>query len=80
MTGDGRVAFGAARASAITIVDDPAGTPFKMANIGHMFGRLDQDRLVGHPGDRRAVPRNIALTATRPLHGHGHHSAPATHP
>lgn len=64
MTGGGRVAFGAARASAITIVDDPAGTPFKMANIGHMFGRLDQDRLVGIRATVGRSPRNIALTAT----------------
>ncbi|MQA83785.1 MAG: hypothetical protein GEV03_03885 [Streptosporangiales bacterium] len=32
-------------AEAITVVDDPAGTPFKLANIGGVAGTLDQDRL-----------------------------------
>ncbi len=63
MTGDGRVSFGAARASAITIVDDPAGTPFKMANIGRLFGVLDQDRIAGIRATVGSAPRNIAITA-----------------
>ncbi len=63
MTGAGRVSFGAARASAITIVDDPAGTPFKMANIGRLFGVLDQDRIAGIRATVGRAPRNIDITA-----------------
>ncbi len=63
MTGDGKVAFGAARASSITIVDDPTGTPFKLANIGRMFGLLDQDRLSGIRATIGTKPRSILLTA-----------------
>jgi len=61
--GDGKVAFGAARATSITIVDDPAGTPFKMANIGRAFGLLDQDRLSGIRATVGRAPRDIALSA-----------------
>ncbi len=63
MTGNGRVAFGAARADAITIVDDPAGTPFKMANVGRTFGLLDQDRLSGIRATIGRAPRSIPVLA-----------------
>ncbi len=63
MTGNGKVAFGAARASAITIVDDPGGTPFKMANIGGMFGLVDQDRQSGIHGIIGRRPRGIPVVA-----------------
>ena len=62
-TGDGKVAFGAARARSLTIVDDPAGTPFKLANIGHMFGLLDQDRQSGIRARAGTAPRDIAVSA-----------------
>ena len=63
MTAEGKVSYGAARASAITIVDDPAGTPFKLANIGGLFGRLDQDRLAGIRATIGTSPRLIPISA-----------------
>ncbi len=62
-TGSGKVAFEAARARSLTIVDDPAGTPFKLANIGRAFGLLDQDRQSGIRATVGKAPRDIALSA-----------------
>jgi hypothetical protein len=47
LTYGGAVAFGANDANAIAVVDDPTFTPFKMASITGLFGKLDQDRLTG---------------------------------
>jgi hypothetical protein len=44
---DGPSALSAHTADAILIQDDPAGSPFKLANIGGTVGTLDQDRLSG---------------------------------
>lgn len=61
MTGNGKVAFGAARASAVTIIDGL--NPYKMANIGRLFGTLDQDRLSGIQAQAGKQPRRIPVVA-----------------
>ena len=79
MTAEGKVAYGAARASSITIVDDPAGTPFKLANIGRLFGLPGPGPAVGHPRHHRQVtaphPRVGACPGDRErLHPHRPHA------
>ena len=59
----GRTAFGANDADALAIVTDPTLTPFKMANIGDLFGVLDQDRLVGIRAHLATTPALIPVTA-----------------
>ena len=61
MTGDGVVAFGAARARTVAIVD--GGDPYKLADIGHSFGVLDVDRLVGVRAIAHRRPRTLPITA-----------------
>jgi len=60
----GAVAFGANNANALAVVDDPTLTPFKLANISGLFGKLDQDRL---PGVRAKLNSTPAL---RPVKAH----------
>jgi SpoIVB peptidase S55 len=43
----GRSAFGASGADAITIVTDPVFSPYKLANVEGVVGRVDQDRFAG---------------------------------
>ena len=43
----GETSFGANEADAITVVDDELFGPYKLATIGGLFGRIDQDRLAG---------------------------------
>lgn len=61
MSGEGSVAFGAARASAVTIVDGL--DPYKLANVGRTFGTLDVDRLVGVRAIAGRAPRAFPITA-----------------
>ncbi len=61
MTGEGKVAFGAARAKAVAIIDGLE--PFKLANIGRLFGVLDQDRLSGVQARVGRQPRLIPVVA-----------------
>jgi len=43
----GRTSLSTHVASAVYVQEDPAGTPFKVANPGDVVGRVDQDRLAG---------------------------------
>ncbi|HEX2235404.1 MAG TPA: SpoIVB peptidase S55 domain-containing protein [Actinomycetota bacterium] len=43
----GETLMGANEATAITVVDDPTFGPYKLANVGAIVGRVDQDRLAG---------------------------------
>jgi hypothetical protein len=61
MTGEGTVAFGAARARTVAIVG--GGDPYKLADIGRTFGALDADRLVGVRAIAGRVPRMLPVTA-----------------
>jgi hypothetical protein len=54
----GRSAYGANNASALAVVKDPAFGSFKLANIGGLFGKLDQDRLA-------AVRASLSTTPAR---------------
>ena len=60
---EGRVSLGAARASSVAIVDSTTGRPFKLVNIGSMFGVVDQDRLSGIRATIGKTPRDIPVTA-----------------
>jgi hypothetical protein len=61
MTGEGVVAYAAARARTVTIVG--GGDPYKLANIGRTFGTLDVDRLTGVRALSRRSPRMLPITA-----------------
>ncbi len=56
----GRAVLGAGGAEAIAIVNDPTLTPFKLANIEGIAGRVDQDRLAGLRASD-AVPDTIPV-------------------
>ena len=60
----GAVAFGANNANAIAVIADPTLTPFKMANITGLFGKLDQDRLTAIRAKLNSTP------AMRPITSH----------
>lgn len=60
----GAVGFGANNATALAVVDDPTLTPFKLANITGLFGKLDQDRLPGIRAKLNSTP------AMRPVRSH----------
>ena len=47
MNFDGPTSLSVHNADAIVIQNDPAGVPFKLANIGGLVGTLDQDRTTG---------------------------------
>ena len=61
---DGPTALTAHNATAITIQDDPAGSPYKLANIGGTVGTLDQDRLSGIRAAFGPTPDPIEVTST----------------
>lgn len=61
MGGEGVVAYGAARARTLAIVD--GGDPYKLTDIGRTFGLLDVDRLVGIRAVARRAPRMLPITA-----------------
>ena len=64
MNFDGPSALSAHTATAIAIQDDPAGPPFKIANIGGVVGTLDQDRLAGIRALLGDAPTPIPVTST----------------
>jgi hypothetical protein len=61
---DGPTALSAHNATAITIQDDPAGSPFKLANIGGTVGTLDQDRQSAIRALLGDAPDPIEVTST----------------
>jgi hypothetical protein len=63
LTFRGAAAFGANNARAITVVADPTFTPFKMANVTGLFGKLDQDRLPAIRANLTATPKLRPITS-----------------
>lgn len=61
--GDGRTALAAHTANAVTVVDDPASGPFKLANLAGSFGTVDQDRTAGLRAGAAPRPAPIAVTS-----------------
>jgi putative cell wall-binding protein len=51
-------------ADAITIIRDPGFAPYKLANLGQVFGRFDQDRLAGIRATTAPVPPGVTITST----------------
>jgi hypothetical protein len=60
----GSTTMGANEATAITIVDDPVFTPYKLANLGELIGLVDQDRLAAIRATTGALPDLIPITST----------------
>ena len=63
LTFSGAIAFGANNANAVTVVADPTLTPFKMANVTGLFGKLDQDRLTAIRANLAATPKLRPVTS-----------------
>ncbi|HUG46821.1 MAG TPA: SpoIVB peptidase S55 domain-containing protein [Candidatus Limnocylindria bacterium] len=59
----GRSTYGANDARALGVVRDPAFGSFKLANVGGLFGRLDQDRLAGIRAALNATPTLRPITS-----------------
>ncbi len=57
----GAVNLGANAASAITVVPETLGAPYKLAAVGDTFGTLDQDRLAGVRGRLGDLPPVIPI-------------------
>ena len=51
-------------ADALYIQDDPAGTPFKLANPTGPVGTVVQDRMAGIVGTTSAIPETIPVTSS----------------
>ncbi len=62
LTGAGATTFGANDADSLAIVEDTTIGSFKMANVGPLFGTLDQDRTVGVRADLTAAPATTPVT------------------
>lgn len=62
----GATSFSLHTASAITVVDDPTFTPYKLANLGGVVGTVDQDRRTALRGllDREPVATPVTSTVT----------------
>lgn len=60
----GATRLGMHGASAVRIVDDPASTPYKLANPGPAIGTIDQDRLAAVAGRLGTPPTTTALTSS----------------
>lgn len=61
---DGATEMGASGARAITIVDEPLGTPYKLANLTDLLGTVDQDRWAAIRADLGDIPQLIPVTST----------------
>ena len=61
--GDGPTTLAAHSASAVSVVDDPAAGPFKLANLAERFGTVDQDRTAGLRAGGAPHPAPIAVTS-----------------
>ena len=61
---DGATEMGASGAHAITIVNDPVGTPYKLANVTDLLGTVDQDRWAAIRADLGDIPDLIPVTST----------------
>ena len=59
----GPTTAGASVADAITVVPDPGYAPFKLAEIGAVFGTIDQDRFAGVRAAVGDAPDTTAITS-----------------
>ena len=60
----GKAAFGANSANALTIYPDPVFSPFKLANVTGAVGTVDQDRFAGVRANFGAPPTTTPITST----------------
>lgn len=63
-TGAGATTYGANDADSLAIVQDDTFGSFKQANLGPLFGTLDQDRTVGIRADLTSTPATTPVTTT----------------
>jgi putative cell wall-binding protein len=59
----GPTTAGGATAEAIAIIPDDSFAPYKLANIGDLFGTVDQDRFAGVRADVGALPDTTPVTS-----------------
>ncbi len=59
----GKTTYGMSGAETLYIQEDPAGTPFTMANFGPTVGTIDQDRNVGVSGPLGVLPHGTEVTS-----------------
>ncbi|MDQ3216909.1 MAG: hypothetical protein M3Q18_03460, partial [Actinomycetota bacterium] len=60
----GKAAFGANSANALTIYPDPVFSPFKLANVTGAVGTVDQDRFAGIRAAFGPLPATSPITST----------------
>ncbi len=65
----GATSLGLHPADAVYVQPDPAGAPFKLANISAPVGTIDDDRRAAIAGRLGALPDTIALTSALSLDG-----------
>ena len=65
----GATSLGLHPADAVYVQPDPAGAPFKLANISAPVGTIDDDRRTAIAGRLGALPEAIALTSALSLDG-----------
>ncbi|NPC96444.1 hypothetical protein [Nocardioides sp. zg-DK7169] len=65
----GATSLGLHPADAVYVQPDPAGAPFKLANISAPVGTIDDDRRAAIAGRLGALPEAIALTSALSLDG-----------
>ncbi len=65
----GSTSLGLHPADAVYVQPDPAGAPFKLANISAPVGTIDDDRRAAIAGRLGALPEAIALTSAATLAG-----------
>jgi putative cell wall-binding protein len=58
----GDTRFGANDGRALTVINDPTFGPYKMMNLGDLFGTIDQDRFAGVRADLSQVPDTAPVT------------------
>jgi len=61
---EGRTLLGANAATALTVVDDPVFSPYKLARVEGSIGTVDQDRFAGVRAILNGGPRTIPVTST----------------
>jgi hypothetical protein len=61
---EGATRYGMHGASAVRVVDDALGGPYKLANAGPPVGTIDQDRLAAVAGRLGALPVTTPITST----------------
>jgi hypothetical protein len=59
----GKSSYGLAGADALYVQGDPLGASYKVANIGDVFGTVDQDRMTGISGQLGSPPASFPITS-----------------